>query len=116
MSLKTIGAATEAIFQRKIAALYAESKRLSAEAVDEMQQKQEGNQFWNNQTRQALLRLFGDAFLDKDAVGFFLAHGVEYGVYLELANNRQNAILVPTIGKYALKLKLFAQELFGAAA
>ena len=105
-----------AIFERKKAALFAESKRLAEAALQEMQTEQAGNEFWDNQTKQALLRLFSDAFQDNDSVGFFLAHGVEYGIYLELANDRQNAILVPKIEKYALLLKLFAQELFGSAA
>lgn len=104
------------IFRRKKAALFAESKRLAEEALQEMKTEQAGNEFWDNQTKQALLRLFSDAFQEDDAVGFFLAHGVEYGIYLELANDRQNAILVPKITKYALKLKLFALELYGGAA
>jgi len=103
------------IVDRKIAALKAEADRLAAEALNEMQTEQAGNEFWNNETKQALLRLFSDSFQDADSVGFLVAHGVEYGVFLELANDRQNAILAPTIDKYALKFKLFAQELFGSA-
>lgn len=111
----SVGANVASIYERKVAALYAEAKRLAEEALQEMQTEQANNEFWDNQTRQAMLQLFSDAFLDADSVGFFLAHGVEYGVYLELANDRQNAILVPTIDRFALKFKLFAQELFGAS-
>jgi hypothetical protein len=112
----SVGSKIDSFFDRKIAALYAEAQRLAAEALAELQGQQRDNQFWNNETFQALQRLFADAFQDDDAVGFFLAHGVEYGVYLELANNRQNEALRPMIEKYALKFKLFAQELFGSAA
>lgn len=110
------GANLKAIFDRKIVALHAYAKALAEEAVQEMQTEQAGNEYWNNETFQALQRLFADSFLDDDSVGFFLAHGVEYGVYLELANDRQNEILRPKAEKYALKFKLFAQELFGAVA
>lgn len=110
------GANLNAIFDRKIDALYAYAKVLAEEALQEMQTEQAGNEYWNNETRQALQRLFSDSFLEEDSVGFFLAHGVEYGVYLELANDRQNEILRPKAEKYALKFKLFAQELFGASA
>lgn len=104
-----------AIFDRKIASLHAYAKVLAEEALQEMQTEQAGNEYWNNETRQALQRLFSDSFLKEDSVGFFLAHGVEYGVFLELANDRQNEILRPKAEKFALKFKLFAQDLFGKA-
>ena len=104
------------IFDRKKAALFAYAKQLAEESLAELQDQQKDNAFWNNETFQALQRLFSDAFMEDDAVGFFLAHGVEYGVYLELANDRQNEALRPMIEKYSLKFKLFAQELYGASA
>lgn len=111
-----VAANVEAIFQKKLATLYALAKRLALECVQEAQQRQlGGNEFWNNETKTAVRTLFGDAFQDDVAVGFFLAHFIEYGIYLELANDRQNAILVPMIEKYALLYKLGAQEIFGAA-
>jgi hypothetical protein len=100
------------IFDRKKAALYAESQRLADEALKELQDSQRDNAYWNNETKQALQRLFSDAFMDDDAVGFFLAHGVEYGIYLELANDRKHEALRPMAEKYALKLKLFAEGLY----
>lgn len=107
--------ALDAIFERKKAALFAYAQLLSVEALTELQDRQKDNAFWNNETFQALQRLFSDAFMEDDAVGFFLAHGVEYGIYLELANDRQNEALRPMAEKYALKFKLFAQELYGGA-
>ena len=83
-----------------------------------MQDFQAANEFessglgWDNETKQALQRLFSDSFMEDDSVGFFLAHGVEYGVYLELANDRKHELLRPTAEKYALRFKLYAQELF----
>ena len=105
------------IYDKKVASLYAEAGRLAAEALQEMQALPfTGTNPWNNETKQAMQRLFSDSFMEDDSIGFFLAHGVEYGVYLELANDRQNEVLRPTAEKYALKFKLFAQELYGASA
>jgi hypothetical protein len=56
--------------------------------------------FWTNQTGDTESRVFGEAFATDEAVGFFLAHGVEWGIYLEKANNRQNEMLRPLIEIY----------------
>jgi hypothetical protein len=37
---------------------------------------------------------------EKDTVGWFLAHATDYGVYLELANDRKHAALLPTTLRY----------------
>jgi hypothetical protein len=58
-------------------------------------------EYWKNQTSQAAVRVFSDAFKESTKSGFFIAHGVEYGVYLELANNRRHAALFPLVKKYA---------------
>lgn len=34
-------------------------------------------------------------------MGWFAAHGVDYGLYLELANDKRNAALLPTIKRFA---------------
>jgi hypothetical protein len=56
--------------------------------------------FWTNQTGDTESRVFGEVILTDGAIGFFLAHGVEWGIYLELANNRQNESLRPLIEIY----------------
>jgi hypothetical protein len=53
--------------------------------------------YWNNQTEAAARTVFADAFIDGDDLGFFIAHLVEYGVYLELANDRRHEALRPLI-------------------
>jgi len=64
--------------------------------------------YWNNQTETAAKTVFADAYSDGDEIGFFIAHLVEYGVYLELANNRQHEALKPLIEKY---YPLFVKDL-----
>lgn len=57
--------------------------------------------YWFNRTSQAAARVFSDSFKEFGKSGFFLAHGVDYGVYLELANNRKHSVLFPIIKKFA---------------
>lgn len=60
---------------------------------------------WTNRTGAAAAGMFTKAFNTAKSTGFFVAHSVDYGVYLELANDRQNAIILPV-------LKLFAPLYF----
>jgi hypothetical protein len=77
-----------------------------------VQPSQQGRtgRFWTNQTSDAANRVFGEAFATEKAVGFFLAHGVEYGIYLELANNRQNEALRPLIEIYGNQYIMAVEE------
>jgi hypothetical protein len=88
------------IYKRKRAALYALSLRYAALAIQHFRSVQGNQAFWKNQTRQALDRMFTDAFQEGNAVGWFMAHGTQYGVYLELANNRAHESIRPTVSKF----------------
>jgi len=57
--------------------------------------------FWHNRTGFAAARVFADAKLRKSGLSWGIAHGVQYGVYLELANNRSHEALRPVIQRYA---------------
>jgi hypothetical protein len=67
--------------------------------------------FWNNQTGQTAERVFGESFKDDKSVGFFMAHGVKWGIYLEIANNRQNESLRPLIEIYGNSYIVAVREL-----
>lgn len=84
-------------YDRKRAATIALCRYYAGMALAAFWQKQSGNKFWTNRTGVARDTVFGDAFDDKDVVGWFLAHTQEYGVYLELANNRKHAALLPVV-------------------
>jgi hypothetical protein len=58
-------------------------------------------QFWTNRTGQAAARVFSNAEITSEFVSWFMAHGVQYGVYLELANNRKHEALRPVIQRFA---------------
>jgi hypothetical protein len=72
--------------------------------------------YWNNQTETAAREVFADAFIDGDDLGFFIAHMVDYGVYLELANDRRHEALRPLIEKFYPLFRRDLQAIYADAA
>lgn len=70
-------------------------------------------EFWNNQTSEAANAVFGEVFQTKTEIGFFIAHGVKYGIYLELANDRKNQMLAPLIEEFGVKFIASVQKMMG---
>jgi len=68
--------------------------------------------FWANKTAQAALRMFTDAFHDSNSIGWLMAHGVDYGVHLELANDRKREAIRPVIKRYASRFLRDIQKVF----
>lgn len=101
-----------AIFQRRRAALYALSLFYSAKALNDFRSNQAQDVYWTNRTFTAKDTVFSDAFLSEDEVGWFIAHAVEYGVYLELANDGRYQALKPTVDKFAKKFLADAKRIF----
>lgn len=91
----------EGIFEKRKAAIYAISLNYAAIALTYFKTQQAGDGFWNNQTADAFRKVFTNAFIEGDVIGWFIAHNVEYGIYLELANDRQNEALRPVIKRFA---------------
>lgn len=85
------------IFERKIAALFALCQDEALRTIQEFRNEQSGEAFWKNRTFQAMDRMFTESFKEPEAIGFIMAHGVQYGVYLELANNRKHQAIRPMI-------------------
>ena len=85
------------IFQQKRVKYFALSLSYAGQAINRFRAFQDGNVFWDNQTDQAKDRMFSNAFIEQETVGWFLSHGVEYGIYLELSNDRQNEAIKPII-------------------
>lgn len=97
---------------RKQIALYSISLYYASEALSEFRSRQSTGEFWDNQTNQAMDRVFSDAFIIQGGVGFRLSHGVGYGVYLELANNRRHEALRPIIEKMKTRYMWACGELY----
>lgn len=73
--------------------------------------------FWTNRSGQAAVRMFANAFESQYELGFFIAHGVDYGIWLTLANDRKHDALTPCIqrfvGRYLRDVqKIFSDEVF----
>lgn len=86
--------------------LYAdtESKRMEGDAKKEAP--------WVDRTGNARQTLQGFSQEDGDAVTLGVAHNVDYGPYLELANNKKYGILRTTILKHAPGILKGLQALF----
>lgn len=107
------------IYARRKAALYALAISYAGQALSIFRKEQAEQTFWNNRTNQAYQRVFSKAFkIDKklvqDEIGFFLSHGVIYGIYLELANDRKNEALRPIMMSLAPKFIADAKKIVGA--
>jgi hypothetical protein len=118
----------DGVFERKKAALYALCLEYAGSVLAEFRARQPVSTFdssflakyssanvgyfWTNRTGTAAAEVFSDAFLGDDAMGWFLAHGVDYGVYLELANDRRHAALQPLVAEFYPKFLSQAQALY----
>ena len=58
---------------------------------------------WTDRTSQAVKGIFSRAIKDDNEIGFFTAHTMIYGIYLELANDRNYEIIRPVIAELAPK-------------
>lgn len=52
---------------------------------------------WTDRTAQARQRIKGYCVRSEKGVRIYLAHGVDYGVYLEFANEKRYAVIYPTL-------------------
>lgn len=82
---------------RKVAASVALCHYYSEKALQIFRRFQIFNEFWTNRTNTAYNAVFGGLVNEQNEIGFLLAHRIEYGVYLELANDRKHEALVPVI-------------------
>jgi hypothetical protein len=97
MQIAKVNSNIVGIFGRKRNALIALSIRYAAKALQQFRVRQRGEEWWDNQTYTAVNTVFSSSMITADVVGFFLSHLVEYGVYLELANNRKHEALRPVV-------------------
>ncbi len=88
------------LYNRKRTSVYAICLHYAAKALNYFRQKQAADEFWTNQTNQARDRMFTGAIKEVDVIGWFMAHGVEYGIDLELGNNGKNEAIKPVIDNF----------------
>jgi len=106
MSVTQVTKKIKDIYNRRRIAVYALSLEYAALAINYFRSVQppkpdSQGQFWHNRTGQAAARMFTGAEVTENIVSWFMAHGVQYGVYLELANDRRHASINQVIRKFA---------------
>jgi hypothetical protein len=97
-----ISANMRAWAERRTAASVAMARLWAGKLEGHMKDEQRGGKYWVNRTNNALNGLFGaPRVTTPDEIAVVLGHSVEYGVFLELANDGQNAVLGPTRDAFA---------------
>jgi len=85
---------------------WAAEKRIGCEAVSRvnaanMENYAKTNKRWTDRTGNARAGLHGGYYWENpETLKTYIAHGVSYGVFLELANDGKYAILEESINKY----------------
>ena len=78
--------------------------RLYAEtAAQKLQDSARENARWTDRTGHARQRLAGSSYPVTNGYKLALAHGVDYGIWLELANEKRYSIIPATIEKVGIQ-------------
>ena len=93
------------IYSRKEIALYGLALQYAEMAIRYFREVQPQTPntlgaFWHNRTGTAAARMFTDAEISASFISWFMSHGVQYGTYLELANDRRHEAIRPIIRRY----------------
>lgn len=101
------------IYERRRAQVYALCLYYSALAINYFKAEQSGGAFWKNQTNQAKDRMFSGAYQEQNIIAWFMAHGVQYGVYLELANDGRHQAIRPVIQRFVGRFYQDLKKIYG---
>ena len=100
------------IYNRRKIAVYAISLKYAALALNYFRQHQRQGEYWQNQTGVARDTVFTDAYVEDNIVGWFIAHMVEYGPYLELSNDGKHQAIRPVMEMFAPMFIRDVKELY----
>ena len=92
---------------RKLAGLYSLCDDIG-KSIFEAEAKT--NAPWTDRTGNARQGLSGGAEIDGDSIVIYVAHSMEYGIYLELSNAGKYAILKPTIERNLERIRKVLTE------
>jgi len=95
----------QGIYARRRAAVYALCVYYASLAINYFRQVQPATpgtagKFWHNQSGQAAARMHSGAYQEENIIAWFMAHGVQYGVYIELANDARHQAIRPVIQRF----------------
>lgn len=105
------------IYNRRKSAVYAICLKWGAIALQYFQNQQrpspgEKGAYWTNRTAYAAATVFYYVILADDFIALRIAHLAQYGIYLELANDRKHESIRPLIQRYAGRLLKEIKELY----
>jgi len=100
------------LYELRKVKLYALAVDFAGRALNQFKYEQDGDKYWDNQLNNAKNTMFAKAFIDDNDIGFFMSHHMIYGIYLELANDRQNEAIRPTMMHWAPLFIVEAKKLF----
>ena len=66
-------------------------------AAAKLQGDAQASRTWTDRTAHAVQRIKGYCVHTGTGIRIYLAHGVDYGVYLEFANGKKYAVIFPTL-------------------
>ncbi len=95
------GDQTKEYLERKKAGLYA----LLQNWAGTMEGYAKSHAPWTDRTGHARQSLHGGVDTDDDRFIFYLSHGVEYGIWLELARGGNYAIVRPTVDAHLPRIR-----------
>jgi len=96
-----IGDKTKEYLDRKKAGMYA----LLQDWAGQMESYSKIHAPWTDRTGHARQSLHGGVDIDKDTFILYLSHGVEYGIWLEVAHGGNYAIVRPTADVHIDRIK-----------
>ena len=109
----TVVANINGIYEKRKLAVYALCKYYASIVIKDFKTVQENDYYWTNRSHFAKDTMFTKAFSDSDAIGFFMAHTMEYGPSLELANDGRHAAIKPTIEKFLPQFEKDLKKIYG---
>lgn len=66
-------------------------------AAAKLQGEAQVTRLWTDRTSHAVQRIKGYSIKTGTGIRIYLAHGVDYGIYLEFANGKKYAVIYPTL-------------------
>lgn len=106
------------IFSDRTTEVFLLANTYSKACLDEFQSEQKTGagvigKYWHNRTGLAADRMFAEPIEEGTSIGWFMAHTMDYGVYLELCNNRDHEAIRPLVEKWGALFIAKVRELYG---
>jgi hypothetical protein len=105
------------IIRKRVEILLGICRQYAARALKQFHETQPNEQlkkgYWTNRTMSARNMVFPGTEITKEFVSFFLAHGVEYGIKLELGHDRRFEALRPIVYSLYDEFISTLKEVFG---